>query len=89
MSTTDHTLSGFQATLEACKKLGLDLSGVPPAVLQIFYNSGQAFADHGIITHEQRVESHKQRQRWRDSVIWPRVPEPEVKRGPGRPPKPK
>lgn len=84
---THEQMSGFQATLDACKKLGLDLSNVPPTVLQIFYNSGEAFADHDLVTHEQRADAHKRRQRWRDSVIWPQVPEAGQKRGRGRPPR--
>jgi hypothetical protein len=63
------TNSGFEATLQACKTLGLDLSTVPMGVLQIFYNSGMSFSDHpGAFTPEQR-------QKWRDSVIWPRQKE--------------
>lgn len=58
--------SGFDATLKACKALGLDISTVPVSVLQIFYNSGQAFADHpGAMTAAQK-------QTWRDSVTWPK-----------------
>jgi hypothetical protein len=60
------TDSGFEATIQACKALGLDLSAVPMSVLQIFYNSGMSFADHpGAFTPEQR-------QAWRNSVIWPK-----------------
>lgn len=58
--------TGFDATLEACKKLGLDLSSVPRGILHIFYNSGAAFADHpDALTPEQK-------QTWRDSVVWPK-----------------
>jgi hypothetical protein len=63
------TTSGFEATLQACKTLGLDLTNVPVSVLQIFYNSGMAFSEHpGAFTKEQR-------QKWRDSVIWPKQKE--------------
>jgi hypothetical protein len=84
--------SGFEATLEACKALGLDLSNVSMVTLHIFYNSGMSFADHpGAFTPEQR-------QAWRDSVIWPtekearepdssppKLPPIIEKRRPGRP----
>lgn len=64
---TSQMSSGFEATIQACKALGLDLKDIPMGVLQIFYRSGMAFADHpGSFTPEQRQE-------WRDSVIWPRV----------------
>jgi hypothetical protein len=63
------TNSGFEATLQACKSLGLDLSAVQISVLRIFYNSGMAFADHP------DAFTAKQRQQWRDGVIWPKQPE--------------
>lgn len=66
MSDKIVTACGFEATVVACKTLGLDIKDVPLGVLQIFYNSGMAFADHpGAFSHEQR-------QTWRDSVIWPK-----------------
>jgi hypothetical protein len=60
-------MNGFEATMAACKALGLDLSNIPRGTLQIFYNSGMAFADHS------GGFDAKARQEWRDSVIWPRV----------------
>jgi hypothetical protein len=73
------TNSGFDATLQACKSLGLDLSAVPMSVLRIFYNSGMSFADHpGSFTAEQR-------QQWRDGVVWPKQPEiVEAESGPSK-----
>jgi hypothetical protein len=80
MADNEIITTGFEATVLACKKLGLDIETVPKVVLQIFYNSGMAFADHpDAFTKEQR-------QQWRDSVIWPRVIEPAKPRL-GRPPK--
>lgn len=76
---SNEIVSGFEATLKACEKLGLDLTGISRATLQIFYNSGQAFCDSpGSMTEPQR-------QLWRDSVIWPKVPDAEKPRI-GRPP---
>lgn len=71
MTTDDQPVSGFEATLSACKKLGLDLKGIPRSVLHIFYNSGAAFSDHPCAL------AKEQRQTWRDSVIWPKTAEPD------------
>jgi hypothetical protein len=60
-------MSGFEATIKACEALGLDLSGIPRGTLQIFYNSGMAFAQGA------GGFDAKAAQEWRDSVIWPRV----------------
>lgn len=55
---------GFSATLRVCKQMGLDLSGVPQAILQIFYTSGVCFGPSEKMTAEQRAL-------WRNSVVWP------------------
>jgi hypothetical protein len=65
MSPTE-IVSGFEATIRACEKLGLDLSTINRGTLQIFYNSGQAFSESvGAMTEPQK-------QLWRNSVIWPK-----------------
>lgn len=55
---------GFTATLRVCQELGLDLSQIPPAILQIFYTSGVCFGPADRMPADARAL-------WRNSVVWP------------------
>jgi hypothetical protein len=57
-------IDGFEATMRACKLLGLDISNIPKGILQAFYQSGIAFA-------EDVDTSPDAKRRWRDSVLSP------------------
>jgi hypothetical protein len=58
------TGDGFSATLKVCKELGLDLSQIPPAILQIFYTSGVCFGPADRMPADARAL-------WRNSIVWP------------------
>jgi hypothetical protein len=60
----EKSIEGFEATLQACKVLGLDISNIPKGILQAFYMSGLAFAD-------QSGMSPDEKRRWRESVLSP------------------
>lgn len=66
MVKPDLGQDGLMATMKALRLMGLDLERVPMAILRMIYFSGVAFAGT-----DQSTEAD--RQKWRDSVVWPSV----------------
>lgn len=66
MVKPDLGMDGLMATIKALKALGFDLERLPMAVARMIYFSGVAFAGSD-------SSSEEERQKWRDSVIWPSV----------------
>lgn len=66
MVKPDLGLDGLMQTLKALKLMGMDLERIPMAILRMIYFSGVAFAKTDGSTEADR-------QKWRDSVVWPSV----------------
>lgn len=60
----EEKLEGFEATMQAFKTLGLDISCVPRGILHALYLSGVAFGDESGMSPDQK-------KRWRESVLAP------------------
>lgn len=66
MVKPDLGMDGLMATIKALRLMGLDLERIPMAILRMIYFSGVAFARTDGSTEAER-------QKWRDSVVWPTV----------------